>query len=228
MAHDVYNEAIIYIVFLDSLDSRPYLLKDFHLNNTTPRNLDFSSRFTLTSTTPKGTKIHAFVLYFDTFFTTGDAVPPSVPVKVTKEGDVTLAEVCPVGGKPPPQRRASTGAGLKQKEDRMVTSFSTRPDGQPTHWKQTVFLLSEPIPAEEGTFLIFFMASRLLKFDGVGTLWQARFIARKAIRTLASWMWRSIILRDRMLGRRKWEIRWFRYTKYGDFLLRAVEMGCST
>jgi protein arginine N-methyltransferase 3 len=134
MAHDVYNEAIIDIVSPDFLASQPYLLKDFHLNSTTPRNLDFSSRFTLTSTTPKRTKIHAFVLYFDTFFTTtGDAVPPSVPVKVTKEGDVTLTEVWPVGGQPSPQRRASMGAGLKQKEDRGVTSFSTGPDGQPTH-----------------------------------------------------------------------------------------------
>ncbi|KAJ8590774.1 S-adenosyl-L-methionine-dependent methyltransferase, partial [Rhizopogon salebrosus TDB-379] len=43
----------------------------------TPRNLDFSSPFTLTSTAPKRTKIHAFVLCFDTFFTTiGDTVPP--------------------------------------------------------------------------------------------------------------------------------------------------------
>jgi protein arginine N-methyltransferase 3 len=134
MARDAYNEAIIHIISPDSLASRPYLLKDLHLNSTTPRNLDFSSLFTLTSTTPKRTKIHAFVLYFDTFFTTtGDAVPPSVPVKVTKEGDVTLAEVWLVGGKPPPQRGASMGAGLKQKEDRRVTSFSTGPDGQPTH-----------------------------------------------------------------------------------------------
>jgi protein arginine N-methyltransferase 3 len=171
MAHGVYNEAIVDIVSSDSLASQPYLLKDLHLNSTTPRNLDFSSPFTLTSTTPKRTKIHAFVLYFDTFFTTtGDAVPPSVPVKVTKEGDVTLAEVWPVGGKAPPQRRASMGAGLKQKEDRRVTSFSTGPDSQPTHWKQTVFLLREPILAEEGMFLVFVfsMERGLLRVDGWG------------------------------------------------------------
>jgi protein arginine N-methyltransferase 3 len=140
MAHGVYNEAIIDIISPDSLASQPYLLKGLHFNSTTPRNLDFSSPFTLTSTTPKPIKIHAFVLYFDTFFTTtSDAVPPSIPVKVTKQGDVALAEVWPMGGKPPPQRRANTGAELKQKEDRRVTSFSTGPDGQPTHWKQTVF-----------------------------------------------------------------------------------------
>jgi protein arginine N-methyltransferase 3 len=81
------------------------------------------------------------MLYFDTLFIkTGDAVPPSVPVKVTKEGNVTLAEVWLVGGKPSPQRGASMGAGLKQKEDRRVSSFSTGPEGQPAHWKQTVFV----------------------------------------------------------------------------------------
>jgi protein arginine N-methyltransferase 3 len=173
IAHGVYNEAIIDIISPDSLASQPYLLKGLHFNSTTPRNLDFSSPFTLTSTTPKRIKIHAFVLYFDTLFTTaGDAVPPSVPVKMTKEGDVTLAEVWPVSGKPPLQRRASMGAGLKQKhkEDRRATSFNTGPDGQPTHWKQTVCLLRVPILAEEGTFLIFFMASRLVRFDGVGTI----------------------------------------------------------
>lgn len=36
-----------------------------------------------------------------------------------------------------------------------VTSFSTGLDSRPTHWKQTVFLLREPILAEEGTFLFF-------------------------------------------------------------------------
>jgi protein arginine N-methyltransferase 3 len=45
-----------------------------------------------------------------------------------------------VGGQPPPQRRASIGAGLKQKEDWRVTSFSTGPDSLHTHWKQTVFV----------------------------------------------------------------------------------------
>jgi protein arginine N-methyltransferase 3 len=141
LAYDVYTEAIIYIVSPDSLASRPYLLNDLHLKSTTPCNLNFSSPFTLTSTTPKRTKIHAFVLYFDTFFTTtGNTVSPFVPVKVTKEVDVTLAEVWPVGGQPPPQRWASVGAGLKQKEDRRMTSFSTGPDSLPTHWKQTVFV----------------------------------------------------------------------------------------
>lgn len=153
MAHDVYSEAIVDIVAPESMASEPYLLKDLHLKNITSRQLDFKCPFTLVSTTPKRTKIHAFVLYFDTFFTTtGEPIPPEVPVKVTKASDATLAEVWPVGGKPPPQRRASMGSGLKQKEDKRVTSFSTGPRSEPTHWKQTIFLLRDPIHAEDGMY----------------------------------------------------------------------------
>lgn len=165
MAHDVYNEAIVDIVAPEAMASQPFLLKDIHLKNVTSRQLDFSSPFTLVSTTAKRTKIRAFVLYFDTFFTTtGEPVPPEVPVKVTKEGDVTLAEVWPVGGKPPPQRRASVGPGLKQKEDRRVTSFSTGPQSLPTHWKQTIFLLREPIQADDGAHLVSFTPQWLALF----------------------------------------------------------------
>ncbi|KAH7928744.1 protein arginine N-methyltransferase [Leucogyrophana mollusca] len=156
MAKDLYGEAIVDVVGPDSMVSAPYLIKDLHLSTITTRHLSFTSPFTLISTTAQRTKIHAFVLYFDTFFTTTSAaVPPSTPVRLIREGDVILAEVWPVGGKPPPQRRASMGEGLKLKarEDRRVISFSTGPTSQPTHWKQTVFLLREPIHAEDGTIV---------------------------------------------------------------------------
>lgn len=97
------------------------------------------------------TKIHALVLYFDTFFTTtGEHLSSDVPVRLVKEGDVTLAEVWPIAGKPPPKRRASLGRGLKEREAKRVISFSTGPMSQPTHWMQTLFLLKDPIVAEEG------------------------------------------------------------------------------
>lgn len=97
------------------------------------------------------TKIHALVLYFDTFFTTtGEPLSPDVPVRLIKDGDVTLAEVWPIAGKPPPKRRASVSPGLKEREEKRVISFSTGPMSQPTHWMQTVFLLKDPIYAEEG------------------------------------------------------------------------------
>ncbi|KAF9220251.1 S-adenosyl-L-methionine-dependent methyltransferase [Gyrodon lividus] len=152
MAHEVYNEAIVDVVGPNSMVSEPYLLKDLHIKSITTRQLDFTSPFTLTSTSPMRTKVHALVLYFDTFFTTtGEPLSPDVPVRLIKDGDVTLAEVWPVGGKPARHRRASIGPGLKQKEQKKVISFSTGPTSQPTHWKQTIFLLRDPILAEEGT-----------------------------------------------------------------------------
>ena len=56
------------------------------------------------------------------------------------------AEVWPVGGKPAPKRRPSSNAE-KEKD----ASFSTGPQSIPTHWKQTLFFLREPITVSEGT-----------------------------------------------------------------------------
>ncbi|EGN97901.1 hypothetical protein SERLA73DRAFT_91051 [Serpula lacrymans var. lacrymans S7.3] len=154
MGYDLYDEAIVDVVGPDSMVSVPQAIKDLHLKHITTRQLDFVTPFSLVSTTDRRTKIHAFVLYFDTFFTaTGEPVPPGTNVKLIKEGDVVLAEVWPVGGKPPPQRRASQGEGLRERERARVTSFSTGPKSQPTHWKQTIFLLREPIHAVEGTIV---------------------------------------------------------------------------
>ncbi|KAI5987412.1 S-adenosyl-L-methionine-dependent methyltransferase [Pisolithus marmoratus] len=148
MAKEVYDDAIVDVVPPESID--------LHLNTITPRQLDFKSSFSLTCTSPMRTKIHALVLYFDTFFVAegNEPLDPSVPVTIVKEGDPFLAEVWPVGGKPLPKRRASLGSGkFKASEKKRLTSFSTGPLSHPTHWKQTVFLLRDPIAAEEGTIV---------------------------------------------------------------------------
>ncbi|KAK0244548.1 S-adenosyl-L-methionine-dependent methyltransferase [Armillaria nabsnona] len=147
MADDMYDEAIIDVVGPNTIISTPYTIKDLYLGNISTRQLNFSSPFTLVSRADRRTKVTAFVLYFDTFFTkTGKPVSPSTQVKVVKEDEAVLAEVWPVGGKPPPQRRPSQGADREK-----VTSFSTGPQSIPTHWKQTLFLLREPIVVEEGS-----------------------------------------------------------------------------
>jgi len=164
MAEDVYNEAIVDVVGPGTMVSEAcaikvdiyaifpsglcvmYYLQDLHLRHITPRQLDFASPFKLVSTAENRTKVSAFVLYFDTFFTvTGDAVPPETKVHVTKNDDVTLAEIWPVGGKRPHRRKSS----LFREADR-ITSFSTGPQSIPTHWKQTLFLLRDPIVVVEG------------------------------------------------------------------------------
>jgi protein arginine N-methyltransferase 3 len=102
----------------------------------------------LESTAERRTNCNALILYFDTFFTvTGGPVPTDTDVKVVGEGDVILAEVWPVGGKPAPKRRQS-----RTSDKGAVTSFSTGPRSMPTHWKQTLFLLREPISVAEGQY----------------------------------------------------------------------------
>jgi type I protein arginine methyltransferase len=130
-----------------------YEFKDLYLRDITTRQLDFVSPFTLTSTSDRRIKIHALVLYFDTFFTpSGSPIPAETQVDIIKSEDAITAEVWPVGGKPNPLRRRSMNYKLAQTEMKeKVTSFSTGPESIPTHWKQTVFFLREPIVAEEGT-----------------------------------------------------------------------------
>lgn len=98
---------------------------------------------------------------------------------MVKEGDVILAEVWPVGGKPPPKRRQSIG-----KEREKVTSFSTGPQSMPTHWKQTIFLLREPITITEGlskcTYLHVSLTIMLfLSSITLGSVVQGHFHCRK-------------------------------------------------
>ena len=128
-------------------------LKDLHLNKITRRQLNFSLPFNLVASgIDRRTKIKAFVLYFDAYFSsTGEPIPEDTKVTIVKEGEVALAEVWPVGGKTAPERRASLCEGLKRKGRGKIISFSTGPKSVPTHWKQTIFLLREPMTVDEGT-----------------------------------------------------------------------------
>ena len=147
MSDDLYDESIVDVVGPDTLISAAYPVKDLILSDITPRDLDFSSSFTMVSTAQRRTKVTAFVLYFDTFFTSsGHPVPPSTEVMTVKDGEVIVAEVWPVGGKPAHKRRQSTG----QDKER-ITSFSTGPQSYATHWKQSIFMLREPFMVSEGT-----------------------------------------------------------------------------
>ena len=102
--------------------------------------------------------MHAFLLYFDTFFSLdGKSLPTETAVRVVKDEDAILAEVWRVGGEQKPRRSLSRRASEKQvdnresqKEKKSLMSFSTGPQSVPTHWKQTLFLLREPIALKEG------------------------------------------------------------------------------
>ncbi|KAJ7595054.1 S-adenosyl-L-methionine-dependent methyltransferase [Mycena floridula] len=150
MASHIYDDGIVDVVGPDTLLSEPCVIKDLHLATVTTRGLNFSSPFTLVSTAERKTKMSAFLLYFDTFFSSvaDKPLPETTKVKVIKTDDIVLAEVWPVGGRPAPLRRPSLG-----KEAEQVTSFSTGPQSIPTHWKQTLFLLRDPIVVEEGSIV---------------------------------------------------------------------------
>ncbi|KDQ49228.1 hypothetical protein JAAARDRAFT_43018, partial [Jaapia argillacea MUCL 33604] len=150
MADVVYDNAVVDVVSPETLLSDPYVVKDLHIGSITTSQLSFSSTFTLTSTASRRTKVHALLLYFDTFFASdGLPIPHGTKPLIVKAGEGILAEVWPVGahgGRTKPVRRTSQGEGLRK-----VTSFSTGPESFPTHWKQTVFFLRDPIVVDEGT-----------------------------------------------------------------------------
>jgi len=153
MKAEVYGEAIVDIVKPETLVSDPVIIKDLYIPDVQLRQLNFQSSFYLVCTSTKRTKIHTFVLYFDTFFSPlGMPISPSTKVKTAHEGTPIVAEVWPLGGRFQPKRRASQGGSKTPGEER-ITSFSTGPESAPTHWKQTIFLLHEPIRAHEGTIV---------------------------------------------------------------------------
>jgi len=153
MGTNVYEDAIVDVVGPNTLSSEPVVIKDLYLNEVTSRQLDFSSSFKLVANNDQKQKIHAFVLYFDTFFAvSGEHLPDDAQVHVAAEGDPILAEVWQIGRKPHISRRMSSGDPLKKPKPKYV-SFSTGPASVPTHWKQTLFLLRDPIAVHEGSIV---------------------------------------------------------------------------
>ncbi|KAI0060468.1 S-adenosyl-L-methionine-dependent methyltransferase [Artomyces pyxidatus] len=148
MADEVYNDAIVDVVGPDTMLSDAYTIKDLYIRDITSKHLDFTAPFTLVSTATRRSKVHALLLYFDTFFSpSGDPIPESTEVQITKDGSGALAEVWQLGRQPHNPRRQSQSA----KDKAQITSFSTGPLSVPTHWKHTIFLLRDPIVVEEGT-----------------------------------------------------------------------------
>ncbi|KAG8736554.1 hypothetical protein FRC10_009195 [Ceratobasidium sp. 414] len=150
MAKEVYDDALIEV--------------DLPIRRITTRNLDFSSPFVLNATRPG--KAHAFLLYFDTWFTTDGAdVPRDAEVTITKgEGEVVTTDVLQINARPDLVARRKSSMGPMRKmsvsaddvpptpiREGKEVSFSTGPGSMPTHWKQTLFLLRTPVDVKEGS-----------------------------------------------------------------------------
>lgn len=183
MAGEVYEDAIVDVIGPETIISNTAIIKDLYLQKITPRQLDFSNSFELKVTSAKRTTVHAFVLYFDTFFSpSGSAVTESESVRVVNEGDALLAEVWRVGSHSGSEshaalirrrssrhasvsRRANDAPASEEAPKEKITSFSTGPQSVPTHWKQTIFLLREPLSVQEGKSIDRpLAASRFLRF----------------------------------------------------------------
>ncbi|KAG8790826.1 hypothetical protein FRC12_010906 [Ceratobasidium sp. 428] len=164
MAKEVYDDALIDVVSANAVLTNDCLIKDLPIQRITTRNLDFSSPFVLHASRPG--KAHAFLLYFDTWFTTDGAdVPRDAPVTIAKgEGEVITTDVLQIKARPElvarrkssmgPLRKMSVGADevpLTPIKDGKEVSFSTGPGSMPTHWKQTLFLFRAPVDVKEGS-----------------------------------------------------------------------------
>ncbi|KIO25717.1 hypothetical protein M407DRAFT_75351 [Tulasnella calospora MUT 4182] len=149
MAEEVYDEAVSEVVKEECMLGEAITIKDIPVQHIAIRQLDFVSQFTLTTT--RSGELNSFIVYFDTFFTT-DGKDLDVDAKV----ELHKAPIPPVGILSPPVRRPSLRARSASRRESTTglpksVSFSTGPRSMPTHWKQTVFLLREPIRVRKGT-----------------------------------------------------------------------------
>ncbi|KDN46121.1 S-adenosyl-L-methionine-dependent methyltransferase [Tilletiaria anomala UBC 951] len=130
-----------------------------------PKQPTFRSPFRLTS--KRCAAIHGFVSWFDTWFMTSPApyrVDSETNVPVQLQGGERLGDLPPcttdvitVEDVPALKLKGSdlapSPASDSTEAKGEVVSFTTGPYGKDTHWKQTVFLLKEPIDAEEGSVI---------------------------------------------------------------------------
>ncbi|KAJ1675610.1 hypothetical protein EV182_000934 [Spiromyces aspiralis] len=146
MKGPIYPEVLIEVVDPECVVANSAELVSFDHHKTKVAQLDFVSPFELIVT--KECRVHALVGYFDVFFgrSPDDALPPA-------DGDAAAATTY----RPP----AFTGSA-KDRAQMLATrpdaapihGFTTGPHGEPTHWKQSMFLLASPIDAAAGDRIV--------------------------------------------------------------------------
>ncbi|KAJ2489667.1 hypothetical protein IWW37_003805 [Coemansia sp. RSA 2050] len=130
-------EADVDVVPAKAVAASRALIAEIDHGTATPAALDFSSSFTLVAT--RDSTIHAFLGYFDVAFARSQAVP----------GPSQAVLSLPVCDSDSSDAQVSARALWKQPESSM-NGFTTGPHGTATHWKQTIFVLREPIQAKQG------------------------------------------------------------------------------
>ncbi|KAJ2706858.1 hypothetical protein FB645_001306 [Coemansia sp. IMI 203386] len=131
-------EADVDVVPASSVAATRALIAHIDHGTATPADLDFTSDFVVEAT--RDAPLHALLGYFDVAFSRSQSEPSpdasqlSAPVYASD----SVADT-----KPSPQ-------SLWTRPESSMHGFTTGPQGTPTHWKQTVFVLREPIDAKAG------------------------------------------------------------------------------
>ena len=112
------------------LTTDPAIVKDIHIGTIpSSSDLDFTSEFTLVSTSEKKKKLTAFVVYFDTFFTpSGSPISAGTKVKNVTEDDPVLMDIWQVGSlatRRGIQRRKSSASRGRRSLSRKSSSNET-------------------------------------------------------------------------------------------------------
>ncbi|ORY34837.1 S-adenosyl-L-methionine-dependent methyltransferase [Naematelia encephala] len=133
-----YADGLVESVPAQEVITTESILRDIDTHTATPKSLDFTTSFSITSSASSGssTTIRAFLTWFDTFFSTSrEPVSPTEQVEITPIPEEAFTDAV----QEPCQGEAARPVG-----------FTTGPRGRETHWRQVAFLLRQPITLQQG------------------------------------------------------------------------------
>ncbi|KAJ1923569.1 hypothetical protein IWQ60_005794 [Tieghemiomyces parasiticus] len=155
MTEGFYVDPLVEVIPVEAVNTTVQALKDIDIAEIEVPALDFTTPINLRVT--KAGKLHGFMGYFDTYFARrADVLPDQDPEdlfdayqKAAEEANRRKLAGEPIGGPKPPNPNKPLGHG-----DRQLHRFTTGPHGQPGHWKQTLFVLKEPLQVEVGDVVV--------------------------------------------------------------------------
>ncbi|KAJ9124202.1 hypothetical protein QFC22_000999 [Naganishia vaughanmartiniae] len=134
------QDGLIEIVKPEEICTSETIVKDINTHTATVKSLDFHSDFELfpkPSASGSAVQIRAFITWFDTFFSHDSSA----------SGQASSSQECSTEFFSDDAYERSIASVNADKAD---VSFTTGPRGKPTHWKQVVFMLKQPVSLEQG------------------------------------------------------------------------------
>ncbi|CAG8477273.1 12358_t:CDS:10 [Ambispora leptoticha] len=130
--------------YVESVDAKAIItdvivLKDFPIHTIRKSELNFTVPFKLEAM--RSGTIHAFLGYFDTFF--------------ARDGSTSVSESVIVPSSSQTSRNDNEDERIEKIKARLKSTsgsnfFTTGPQGEVTHWRQTIFFLEKPVPVVKG------------------------------------------------------------------------------